>query len=99
MRYTENKLFAFLKNKFFFKLQDLASKIKLQKLKKMIASEDEKPPWANAADTVVEIEVNGKKHKVPPNVKERCNHSPLSMIVPKSGKPQAIFRCYDIAAT
>ena len=64
----------------------------------MIASEDEKPPWANAVDTVVEIEVNGEKHKVPPNVKERY-HSPLSMIVPKSGKPQTIFRCYGIAAT
>ena len=33
--------------------------IKLRKLKKIITSENEKPPWANALDTVVEIEVNG----------------------------------------
>ena len=64
----------------------------------MIASEDDKPPWANALDTVVEIEVNGEKHKVPPDVKERYI-SPLSMILSKSGKPQTIFRCYGIAAT
>ena len=69
----------------------------LRKLKKMIASENEKPPWASAFDTVVEIEVTGEKHKVPPNVKERY-HSPLG-IVPNSGKPQAIFCCYNIAAT
>ena len=66
-------------------------------MKKTNASEDEKPPWANALDTVVEIEVNGEKHKVPPNAKERY-HSPLS-IAPKFGKPQAIFRRYDIPTT
>ena len=70
---------------------------KLRKLKMIIASENKKPPWANAFYTVVEIEVNGEKHNVPPNAKEGY-YSPLG-IVQNLGKPQAILRCYNIAAT
>ena len=88
--------FSIARNLFYLKIQLRIFEIKLRKLLKMFASEGEKPPWANAFDTVVEIEVYGEKHKVPPNVKERF-HSPLT-VLPKSGKPQAIFRCYDIVA-
>ena len=92
--------FSIARNLFYLKIQLRIFEIKLRKLLKMFASEGEKPPWANAFDTVVEIEVNGKKRNVPPDVKGRYHSSsPLSMIVPKSGKPQAIFRCYVIAAT